>query len=79
MSLRVVDEDVTDTTHERDWDRTDLRIVALLAEGHTLDVVARQVGLSGRTVRRRLRLIAEELGVETTIEVVVHAVRADLI
>lgn len=60
-------------------DRTDLAILTLLAAGSTVDVVARTVGLSERTVRRRLRLIADDLGVETTIEVVVKAVRAGLI
>jgi DNA-binding NarL/FixJ family response regulator len=59
-----------------DWDRTDLRILELLAAGHTVDSVARKVGLSGRTVRRRLRVLADEVGVETTIQIVVHAVRA---
>jgi DNA-binding NarL/FixJ family response regulator len=61
------------------WDRTDLTILRLLAEGSTVDTVARAVGMSERTVRRRLRVIADELGVETTIEVVVHGVRAGLI
>ena len=61
------------------WDRTDLAILGLLAEGHTVDTVARRVGVSGRTVRRRLRLLADGVGVETTIETVVHAVRRGLI
>ncbi|CAA9282695.1 MAG: hypothetical protein AVDCRST_MAG57-3963 [uncultured Blastococcus sp.] len=61
------------------WAGTDLRILALLAEGHTVDAIARHVGLSVRTVRRRLRVVADRLGVETTIESVVHAVRAGLI
>lgn len=54
-------------------------LLALLAEGRTVDVVARRLGLSERTVRRRLRALADELGVDSTIEVVVHAVRAGLI
>jgi DNA-binding NarL/FixJ family response regulator len=37
------------------------------------------MGRSERTVRRRLRTIADEIGVDSTIEVVVHAVRARLI
>jgi DNA-binding NarL/FixJ family response regulator len=64
---------------DRSWDRNDLRLLALLADGSTIDGVAREVGVSDRTVRRRLRVIADDLGVETTIEVVVHAVRAGLI
>ncbi len=73
MSLSVA----TGTTPS--WDTIDLRILALLAEGVTVDGVARRVGLSGRTVRRRLRVLADDVGVETTIETVVHAVRSGLI
>ncbi len=59
-----------------DGDRT---ILGLLARGQTVEVVARRLGVSERTVRRRLRAIAGEIGVDTTIEVVVHAVRIGLI
>ena len=64
---------------ERAWEQLDLRILRLLAEGHTLEATARQVGLSVRTVRRRVRVMADDLGVETTIETVVQAVRAGVI
>lgn len=57
----------------------DRRILALLADGATIEIVARHVRMSERTVRRRLRAMAAELGVETTIQVVVHAVRTGLI
>jgi DNA-binding CsgD family transcriptional regulator len=57
----------------------DLDILRHLADGQTVGVVARRVGLSERTVRRRLRTMADEAGVDTTIEVVVRAVRAGLI
>jgi DNA-binding NarL/FixJ family response regulator len=57
----------------------DVEILSLLAAGLTTDVIARKVGLSERTVRRRLRAIADEIGVDSSIEVVVHAVRAGLI
>jgi DNA-binding NarL/FixJ family response regulator len=57
----------------------DLEILRHLADGQTVGVVARRVGLSERTVRRRLRTMADEMGVDTTIEVVVRAVRARLI
>jgi DNA-binding NarL/FixJ family response regulator len=62
-----------------DPDRSDLEILQHHADGETIGVVARRVGLSERTVRRRLRTMAEETGVETTIEVVVRAVRSRLI
>lgn len=58
---------------------TDLLLVRLLSEGLTTDAVARRAGLSERTVRRRLRAIADELGVDSSIEVVVIAVRRGLI
>lgn len=66
---------------DRRWslDPVDQEILALLAGGVTVDGVARRVGLSARTVRRRLRGLADELGVETTIETVVHAVRDGVI
>ena len=57
----------------------DLEILGLLAAGQTVDGAARRVGLSGRTVRRRLRALADDLGVESTMETVVHAVRSGLI
>jgi DNA-binding NarL/FixJ family response regulator len=57
----------------------DLEILRLLSRGHTAEVVARRVELSARTVRRRLRMIADDIGVDSTIEAVVYAVRADLI
>lgn len=68
-------------TSDTDWvpEPLDLKILTLLAEGHTVEVVSRQAGLSERTVRRRLRSLADELGVNSTIQTVVHAVRCGLI
>lgn len=57
----------------------DLEVLSLLAEGLTIDAVARRQGVSERTVRRRLRSIADDIGVDSTIEAVVHAVRSRLI
>jgi DNA-binding NarL/FixJ family response regulator len=54
----------------------DLAILRLVAQGRTTDQVARRTGLSPRTVRRRLRALADRLGVDSSIEVVVEAVRA---
>lgn len=59
--------------------RLDVEILRLLSQGHTTDVIGRRVGVSERTVRRRLRALADEIGVDSSIEVVVHAVRAGLI
>jgi DNA-binding NarL/FixJ family response regulator len=57
----------------------DLTLLAGLAEGETVESVARRAGLSERTVRRRLRAMADEAGVGTTMELVVRAVRRELI
>ncbi|WP_435771479.1 LuxR C-terminal-related transcriptional regulator [Nocardioides sp. SYSU DS0651] len=59
--------------------RLDVEILRLLSLGQTTDVIARRVGVSERTVRRRLRAIADDIGVDSSIEAVVHAVRAGLI
>jgi DNA-binding NarL/FixJ family response regulator len=57
----------------------DLELLRLLAAGQTVDAIARRVGISERTVRRRLRTLADEIGVDSTIEAVVFAVRSQLI
>ena len=49
-------------------DQLDLEILALVADGHTTEVVGRRLGLSERTVRRRLRAVADRLDVGSTIE-----------
>lgn len=78
--MTMVDPD-RDSSASGDWAPTtdDVRILRLLSEGHTTDVIARHVGLSERTVRRRLRTLADEIGVDSTIEAVVYAVRSGLI
>ena len=60
-------------------DDVDLAILRQLSQGVTTDVIARWAGFSERTVRRRLRALADELGFDSSIEVVVHAVRSGLI
>ena len=62
-----------------DLDEVDQRILALAAAGHTNDGIARRLGLSERTVRRRLRAVADGLGVGSAIEAVVAGVRAGVI
>ena len=81
MSQRVP-RDPTDAAGERpSWTpaENDLAILAALADGLTTEVVARRHGVSERTIRRRLRTIADEIGVDSTIEAVVYAVRNSLI
>lgn len=57
----------------------DIEILRLLSQGHTTHAIARRVGISERTVRRRLRTAADEFGVDSSIEAVVRAVRIGLI
>ena len=48
----------------------DVALLALLASGLPTEAVARRLGLSDRTVRRRTRVICDRLGVTTTVEAV---------
>ena len=57
----------------------EVRLLATLASGAPLPVVADRLGLSERTVRRRIRNLCDELGVRTAIEAVVWAARRRLI
>ena len=77
----MIDERRRRCAEEAPWRPSDLdvEILRLLARGQTTDAIARRVGVSERTVRRRLRTVADEIGVDSSIEVVVHAVRAGLI
>ncbi|MFD1824136.1 MULTISPECIES: LuxR C-terminal-related transcriptional regulator [Mumia] len=60
-------------------DHDDLTLLALVAQGLTVEAVGRRMLLSERTVRRRLRTVCSALDVSTPIEAVVWAVRRDLI
>ncbi|MEQ4547273.1 helix-turn-helix domain-containing protein [Nocardioides kribbensis] len=57
----------------------ELAVLALVSRGLTVTAVARRLDVSERTVRRRLRTAADDLGVDSTIEAVVAAVRRRLI
>lgn len=56
----------------------ELHVLRLMAEGDTIDVVARKLEISERTVRRRARRACDKVGCETTIEAIVWAVRNEL-
>ncbi|MEV4811686.1 helix-turn-helix domain-containing protein [Micromonospora avicenniae] len=60
-------------------DEEDLRLLRLLATGLPLETVARRMGLSERTVRRRVRAVCDRLDVAAPIQAVVWAVRRGLL
>jgi DNA-binding NarL/FixJ family response regulator len=59
--------------------KDELTLLALLSHGMSTDRVARRLGLSERTVRRRIRAICDRLGVATPVEAVVWAARRQLV
>jgi DNA-binding NarL/FixJ family response regulator len=66
---------------ERHWQpsQRDLEILRLLVDGMTLEAIGRRLSVSERTIRRRLQAAADALGVDSTLQVVVEAVRRRLI
>ncbi|MEV4202386.1 helix-turn-helix domain-containing protein [Micromonospora globbae] len=60
-------------------DEEDLRLLRLLAAGLPVETVARRLGLSERTVRRRVRAVCDRLGVTAPIQAVVWAARRGLL
>jgi DNA-binding NarL/FixJ family response regulator len=56
----------------------ELVVLRLMAEGHTVESVARRLGVSERTVRRRVRAACDAAGVDTTVEAIVWAVRHEM-
>jgi DNA-binding NarL/FixJ family response regulator len=59
--------------------KDELILLALLSRGLSTDRVARRLGLSERTVRRRMRAICDQLEVATPVEAVVWAARRQLV
>jgi DNA-binding NarL/FixJ family response regulator len=57
----------------------ELAILRLVAEGLPMEAVALHVGMSSRTVRRRIRGVCDRLGVAHPIQAVVWAARRGLI
>ena len=53
-------------------------VLRLLAEGETVDLISRRLGMSERTVRRKTRSACDKVGCATTIEAIVWAVRHEL-
>jgi DNA-binding NarL/FixJ family response regulator len=57
----------------------ELAILALIADGMSLDSVAARMGMSSRTIRRRVRSVCDRLGLAQPIQAVVWAARRGLI
>jgi len=57
----------------------ELVVLRMMAEGQTVEAVARRLDVSERTVRRKVRSACESVGVDTTVEAIVWAVRQRLI
>lgn len=60
-------------------DKDDLELLRLLAEGLTVELVAKRMNLSVRTVRRRARSICDRLDMDAPIQAVVWAARKGLL
>lgn len=63
----------------RQLTRDDLKLLAVISTGIPLTSVAERLGVSDRTVRRRIRTICDTIGVTTMIESVTWAARRRLI
>jgi DNA-binding NarL/FixJ family response regulator len=72
---RAVDE----VAPRREIGYDDLQLLRLLATGLPVEGVARRLGLSERTVRRRTRAVCDRLGFGTAVEAIVWAVRRGLL
>jgi DNA-binding NarL/FixJ family response regulator len=59
--------------------REDVEVLAMLAQGLGIEVIARRQQVSERTVRRRIRMICDKLAVQTPLQAAVWAARRDLI
>src|SRR4051794_6409697 len=57
----------------------EVAVLRLVAEGLPIDSVAARLGMSPRTVRRRMHDVCEHLGVSSTIQAVVWAAHRGLV
>ena len=57
----------------------ELEVLRLMAEGLTVEAVARKLEVSERTVRRKARAACDRVEVDTTVEAIVWAVRHRLL
>lgn len=57
----------------------ELTVLTLIGRGHTDEAIARALGMSPRTVRRRLRQVMIRLDARTRTQAVVQAVKEGLV
>lgn len=57
----------------------ELTVLRLMAEGETVEAVARRLDVSEHRVRRKTRAACSAVGIDTTVEAIVWAVRHRLI
>lgn len=57
----------------------EIQVLTALGAGQTCDAAARELGISGRTIRRRVREVCDRVGVDTTIQAVIWAAKRHLI
>jgi DNA-binding NarL/FixJ family response regulator len=57
----------------------DVALIELVADGLTLEAMSRRCGVSERTLRRRIRGLCQQVGVEAPIQVAVWAARRGVI
>jgi DNA-binding NarL/FixJ family response regulator len=60
---------------EKQLDRRDARILSLLSDGRSDSTIARESGISLRTVERRVRSLMDRLGAKTRFQAGVQAAR----
>jgi DNA-binding NarL/FixJ family response regulator len=60
---------------EKQLDRRDARILSLLSDGRSDSTIARESGVSLRTVERRVRSLMDRLGAKTRFQAGVQAAR----
>lgn len=66
-------------TRREVFNRDELALISLFAEGLCIETIARRLELSERTIRRRSRALCDRIGVTSTIQVVAWAARRQLI
>lgn len=79
VGLRVVDNNAHGSDEDHRLTAEGLAMLQLVADGLPLASVARHMQISPRTVRRRLRIICDRLGVAHPVQAIVWAARRGLI